>query len=360
MLRAHGKLGGCDPAELWLCLRAKPGAAQPCPAPRSERSPSPVGTGMALWGWAVTLRDVGFALSRSFSSTSTVEPGAVTGASTALQRVRSSAGASGQQSFAGLSAASVSVYPKSVVSAQLRRSQLAVPPHSICPAPPGPALHPQQELHDATCRELSHLISLLMHRCGSRGLAGSSAGTGTQQTVVGGGAQRASPVHRRTLAAWSRGPAPHYITPTWIPYTAPGVQFPLSAQQEHVGAARSGAERTGYGALVLGAQSWAGKGSAVQGGAAPAAVNCFNGSRTVGPHMPDTPCSPLPCALCMEWSQWPPLGQGVVVPQHPILSPVGAKQHAGCSHSLPSAGPPCCASHPSVPMHIPRPFHRVP
>lgn len=50
MLRAHGKLGGCDPAELWLCLRAKPGATQPCPAPRSEHSPSPVGTGMALWG----------------------------------------------------------------------------------------------------------------------------------------------------------------------------------------------------------------------------------------------------------------------------------------------------------------------
>lgn len=135
MLRAHGKLGGCDPAELWLCLRAKPGAAQPCPAPRSEHNPSPVDTGMALWGWAVTLRDVGSTLSCSSSSTSTVEPGAVTGASTALQWVRSSAGASGQQSFAGLSAASVSVYPKSVVSAQLRRSQLAISPHSICPAP---------------------------------------------------------------------------------------------------------------------------------------------------------------------------------------------------------------------------------
>lgn len=28
---------------------------------------------------------------------------------------------------------------------------------------------------------------------------------------------------------------PHYITPTWIPSTAPGAQFPLSAHQEHLG-----------------------------------------------------------------------------------------------------------------------------
>lgn len=40
MLRVHGKLGGCNPAELWLCLRAKLGAAQPCPAPHSEHGPS--------------------------------------------------------------------------------------------------------------------------------------------------------------------------------------------------------------------------------------------------------------------------------------------------------------------------------
>lgn len=70
---------------------------------------------------------------------------------------------------------------------------------------------------------------------------------------------------------------PHYITPTCIPYVAPGAQFPLSTQQERVGAARGGAECASYGAVILGAQSWARQGSAVQGSAAPAALNCFNG-----------------------------------------------------------------------------------
>lgn len=72
MLRVHGKLGGCNPAELWLCLRAKPGAAQLCPAPHSEHG---TGTGLWGWGWAVSLRDAGSTLRHSYSSMSSVELG---------------------------------------------------------------------------------------------------------------------------------------------------------------------------------------------------------------------------------------------------------------------------------------------
>lgn len=85
-------------------------------------------------------------------------------------------------------------------------------PAVFAPCPPDPALHPQQELHDGTRRELSHLISL-MHWCGSGGLAGSSAGTGTQQTVGGGGGSTAGAPQAQTdvgsMESWPCAPLHH-------------------------------------------------------------------------------------------------------------------------------------------------------